>query len=106
MITYQQLDDTSKVLLRPLKQQVMQSPKGRAMQTFGAAIQCTLLPQFKYLDGIVVLQKMFPKGSSSSKKKKKGGTDGKNLVEINKWKKKRRIFADALLEASDWCEVA
>ena len=99
MIMYQQLDDTSKVLLRPLKQQVMQSPKGRAMQTFSAAIQCTLLPQFKYLDGIVVLKKMFPKGSMK-KTKGKGGTDGKNLVEINKWKKKRRIFADALLEAS------
>ena len=81
---YETLDEESQSLLRELKEKVERSPKGRALQTFAAAIECTLLPQSRYLDGLKKIKKMFPE-------------KGASVSEVEKWKKKRHAYCKILI---------
>jgi hypothetical protein len=99
IVMYEQLDNVSQLLLSPLKELISKSPKGKALNSFSSAIDATLLPQMKCLDGLTDLIKMFPKDNNSSNSKNKKGSSSttSNIIEINKWKEKRLVYTNNLL---------
>jgi hypothetical protein len=97
VVMYEQLDEESMKMMTPLYNRIQQSPKGKALCHFSAAIRCTLLPQNRYLDGIESLSKMFP---VEELQHGKGGASS-NLIRSNQWKEKRKAYGKQLM--SDVC---
>ena len=92
IVMCEHLDIDSLTIMQPLLHQMQRSPKGKALNTFSAAIRCTLLPQNRLIDGIEVLGKMFLEEELDGKSK-----SNINLIESKKWKKKRLIYVQDLL---------